>query len=73
MRCTGTLTPAATNNVKALATQTAVCDLPAGWMIEPRATSVNPKPQNAWSVSAVYNGNSSFDTSYAFKRGTAKF
>ena len=73
VRCSGSLTPAASNNVKALTTQVAVCDLPAGWMIVPRATSVNPKPQNAWSVSAVYNGNSSFVTSYAFKRGTAKF
>jgi len=59
--------------VKALSAQVATCDLPAGWMIVPRATSVNPKPSDGWSVSAVYNGNSSFTTSFASKKGTAKF
>ena len=72
-RCTGTLTPVANNNVKVVSAQTAVCTLPAGWMIVPRATTSNPKPANGWSISAVYTGNASFVTSYATKLGTAKF
>jgi hypothetical protein len=72
-RCSGTLTPASLNNVKPLSAQVATCDLPAGWMVLPKASSSNPKPSDGWSVSGVYNGNGSFTTSFATKKGTAKF
>ena len=72
--CTG---PAAnpkdpSNNVKAVTGGVAVCTLPAGWMIIPKATVFNPKPSDSWSISAVYNGNTSFSTSFSTKKGTAK-
>ena len=50
----------------------ATCNLPAGWMVLPKVTKSTPKPSDAWSVSAVYNGNSSFITSFKLKKGTAK-
>ena len=63
--CTG-------SNTQDLTGQTATCALPAGWMTVPRPTVFNPKPQDAWSVSAVYVGNTSFTLSSATKKGIAK-
>jgi hypothetical protein len=70
-RCIGSAPPPA-NNVVTLSGQTAVCELPAGWMIIPKMTVFNPRPSNGWSISAVYNGNESFTTSFAVKKGTAR-
>lgn len=72
VRCTGSAVPASANNIKPLASQVAVCTLPAGWMVLPKVTANNPKPSNGWSISAVYNGNSDFTTSFATKSGTSK-
>ncbi len=72
VRCAGSATPPAANNLQPLVNQVAVCNLPAGWMVLPKVTASDPKPSNGWSVSAVYNGNSSFTTSFATKSGTAK-
>ena len=63
----------ASNNTKTLVAQVATCSVPAGWMTVPNATKANPKPQDGWSVVATYNGNSSFFSSSASKRGTAKY
>jgi len=73
IRCTGTALPAASNNTKTLVAQVATCSVPAGWMTVPNATKTNPKPQDAWSVTATYNGNASFSSSSSSKKGTAKF
>jgi hypothetical protein len=72
VRCTGSLMPPSLNNVQPLVAGVATCNLPAGWMVLPKVTKGNPKPSDAWSVSAVYNGNSSFMTSFRLKRATAK-
>lgn len=60
-------------NVQALSAGTATCSLPAGWMMVPKVSRTVPKPSGAWSISAVYNGNASFITSFKSKHGTAKF
>lgn len=60
------------NNVKAVTGGVAVCSLPAGWMVIPKASNFNPKPYDNWSISAVYNGNASFSTSFRTIKGTAK-
>jgi hypothetical protein len=73
VRCTGTATPASANDIKSVVAQTAVCNLPAGWMVVPKVTVTNPKPSNTWSVAAVYNGNANFSPSFATKQGIAKF
>ena len=73
IRCSGTALPVASNNTKTLVAQVATCSVPAGWMTVPNATKANPKPQDGWSVVATYNGNSSFFSSSASKRGTAKY
>lgn len=70
--CTGSLSPPSANNVVALSGQTAVCQLPAGWMIVPKVTVFNPRPYDGWSISAVYNGNDSFTTSFRSVKGTAR-
>jgi hypothetical protein len=70
--CTGTAVPAKNNNIVPLSGQTAVCQLPAGWMIIPKVTNTNPRPSDGWSISAVYTGNQSFLTSYKSKKGTAR-
>jgi hypothetical protein len=70
--CTGSAVPASANNIKPLVSQVAVCNLPAGWMVLPKVTTNNPKPSDGWSISAIYNGNSDFTTSFSTKSGTAK-
>ena len=70
--CVGTLTPIKNNNTVPVVNQVATCTLPAGWMTVPKATVFNPKPQDGWSVTATYIGNTSFMSSYATKKGTAK-
>lgn len=72
VRCSGTATPVASNNIKTLSSQVAVCNLPAGWLLVPKVTTINPRPFATWSVSAVYNGNTSFTTSYSFKQGMVR-
>ncbi len=72
VRCTGSATPAAANNIKPLVSQVAVCVLPAGWMVLPKVTTNNPKPSDGWSISAIYNGNADFTTSFSTMSGTAK-
>ena len=72
VRCAGTLTPASLNNVQPVSAGVATCDLPAGWMTLPKLSKTNPRPSDAWSVTAVYNGNASFATSFKLKKGTAK-
>jgi hypothetical protein len=72
VRCAGDAVPPPANNIQTLTGRTATCDLPAGWMVIPKASNANPKPSGTWSISAVYNGNDSFLPSYATKKGTAK-
>jgi hypothetical protein len=72
VRCAGSLTPVALNNVQPVVGGVATCDLPAGWMTLPKVSKSTPKPSDAWSVTAVYNGNASFATSFKLKKGTAK-
>jgi hypothetical protein len=72
VRCTGTQTPVSLNNVKPVTAGVATCDLPAGWMTLPKVSKSTPKPSDGWSVTAVYNGNASFTTSFKIKKGTAK-
>lgn len=73
--CTGTATgknSVLANDTVTLSSQVAVCNLPAGWMIVPKAGTQNPKPTDNWSVTAFYNGNGSFDFNRATKSGTAR-
>ncbi len=72
VRCLGTATPPASNNTQALVNQVATCNLPAGWMVVKNPTTANPKPSDAWSVSATYVGNASFSASTKARRGLAK-
>jgi len=69
-RCTGSLTPVSANNVKPVVAQQAVCVIPAGWFKVPSPSSTNPKPRGSWSISATYNGNSSFLPSYKTMQGS---
>jgi hypothetical protein len=72
VRCAGSLSPASLNNVQPVVSGVATCDLPAGWMTLPKLSKGTPKPSDGWSVTAVYNGNASFMTSFRLKKGTAK-
>ena len=72
VRCSGSQTPVSLNNVQPVVGGIATCNLPAGWMTLPKVSKSTPKPSDAWSVTAVYNGNSSFATSFKLKKGTAK-
>ena len=71
-RCIGTQIPVANNNKVPVSAQTAVCNLPANWMVLPRMSASNPKPSCYWSISANYNGTTSFFSSIATKATTAR-
>jgi hypothetical protein len=74
--CTGTATgknSVLANDTVTLTGQVAVCNLPAGWMILPKASAANPHPTDNWAVSAMYTGNGSFVLGRRTKSGTDKF
>jgi len=73
--CTGPATgknSVLANDSVTLAGQVAVCNLPAGWMILPKASTSNVHPSDTWSVSAIYVGNASFTFGRGVKAGTDK-
>ena len=55
-----------------LCNQVATCDLPAGRMTLPKASTTDPKPSNARSISAVPDPSADCTSSYATTEGTAK-